>query len=255
MASNSICKPPCINYSLNYNSDMFKEGELPEYIYKQYEDCKEKDNCKTAPLLNENGEPFYTSFGTKDSELVGEEAYVNNHEKQKFEENNAFTPDWDGTSTVYLSSPKTNKNHNFSYPTLKALCNVEYNVSINDKSETQTGQTICLMDYMNEYLKEYNKTLCVNIHEKDLTSTTSSEICEKYDNNTKHEYSAARSEDGIKKYRVEMGLETFQDGNDSEKTKEDQLKKDFVKMYNDNLFEIFTVSLAILVTAYLIKKY
>tara|TARA_B100000035_G_scaffold166483_1_gene142084 strand:+ start:830 stop:1054 length:225 start_codon:yes stop_codon:yes gene_type:complete len=40
-----------------------------------------------------------------------------------------------------------------------------------------------------------------------------------------------------------------------EETKEDQLKKDFVKIYNDNLFEIFTVSLAILVTAYLIKKY
>tara|TARA_B000000475_G_C15748276_1_gene345850 strand:+ start:227 stop:394 length:168 start_codon:yes stop_codon:yes gene_type:complete len=40
-----------------------------------------------------------------------------------------------------------------------------------------------------------------------------------------------------------------------EPTKEDQLKKDFVKSYNDNLFEIFTVSLAILVTSYLIKKY
>lgn len=247
MVSGSECDPPCVNYSLNYNDDNFQD--IHDFIYTQIEDCKEKNNCSTAPLLDEKGQSFFTWFDTRD--LSDKEQSINSYEVSKINGKSAFTPDWD----VRLSYNNTSHNDSFTYPMLNASCNVEYDVGIDDNNNIIKGETVCLMDYKNEYLTEYNKTLCVNIKESnhDTVGDVKESIYNLYTDDTKHQESGVRKD--IYTSYTNMMSEGFQGASNTEKTKEDQLKKDFVKMYNDNIFEIFTVSLAILVTAYLIKKY
>lgn len=266
MATDSNCEPPCINYSLNDVDD------LPEYIYGQYDTCIKAGDCVTAPLLRNDGNPFLTLFDAteKSADEIGAQNAIYTKQQTDFLADYAATVtqagnlNWDESGTL-ASSETVEADNNFTYPNLTASC-VFLHPDSDEHGYAGTGNTVCLMDYMKEHLTEYNKSLCIAIPNHDSNTAT---ICydDKYSDNTNHPKASDRNEYENYQNSIQEGegsaTEARYSQNDwdeykqilNQETKELQLKKDFKKDYNDNIFEIIVTSMGIIAIMYLIKKY
>lgn len=225
------------------------------------QDLTNKELCRFAPLLNEKGRPFLSDFGIhldgagidKNKEKKLAESW-NSMEQNFYKSSHNFDVD---PITFDDDSAMINKTQ--GYPYLENNCYFSHKTWLAPYKQVQT---VCLLDYMNESLKEYNKYLCNQLAtEKTQHDNTINELCTKYngiswkdyqddgDNDNENSTNLNNSERSELQDKIKQNSKTKLD----RIFKNKQIEQDYVIIYNNNLFEITLIISGILTILHFIK--
>ena len=229
--------------------------------------------CKIRPLLNSSNVPYLSHFedasgGTLHdisaakafNDLEWETNYIDLRAEDTGQFGDVYSlrnPFWDSAtaSSIY---PKND------VETVDTSFNCSF-IHDNYHVKDMCANTFCLLDVMAVKLDACNNQLCDNIKglvEEDSNSvipTDITEICSKrWVGNTNNTAAAAtrfsnvESETYEKSYtstELDILLTKYEN-----ETREEELKNDFKKLYNSNLFEICYLVTGIVVILYIVKK-
>ena len=266
------CQTPCIDYSgkglhSNINNSIIDQWNKCGVENDNNKNLSKKERCRLRPLLNENYKPFITDFGIH---LDG--TGIDNLQNQKLAESwNNMEQSFFKSSYNFDVKPITFQDdsaklsNTTGYPYLESNCTFTHSTWLAPYQETET---VCLLDYMSEHLTEYNKHLCSKLSSENVTSDIYDK-CVNYLGESWKEDSAEDSANNQSEIDAET-INSFDKKINKIKTnarsvkknskikldkifKNEQLEKDYVITYNNNLFEIVLLVSGILFILHSVK--